>query len=342
MRPGYASPGVLWRNPRLWAGAALSVVFLWLALRGVSIAELADALAIVDYGPLVPATALTIVILWLRALRWGVLLRSVKPVSARSLFRVTAIGYLVNYILPVRAGELARAHLIGIREGIVRSTAFATVVVDRLLDVLGIILIFGVLMMFSNVGLRAGELDTALRFGGGAMLVLGVVISLLLWTLRQHTAWWKSRIQAVTGRVWRQGADPLAWLVTAFARGVLPGLGKGDGLLLVLYSALTWFLTALQVMVLADGMHIHIPWEAGWVMIIALAIGVTLPSAPGFVGTFEYAVIVCLLLYGVSRPEAVMFALLLHAISVLPIVVLGLAVVWADGLSVGGLLRPRH
>lgn len=112
-----------------------------------------------------------------------------------------------------------------------------------------------------------------------------------------------------------------------------------DVLEISVYTALLWITTAAGVILIAEGFQLGLPWEAAWLILVALAFGVSVPSAPGFVGTFHYSAMVCLLLYGVPRPEALSYAILLHATNILPVLFLGLTLLWGEGLTLGGLAR---
>src|SRR5512143_1900277 len=119
---------------RFWIGLVISAVFLWLALRGLSLAEVASKLPGIEYWWLVPGVAVYFLAVWARAWRWRYLLRPIKPISTRALFPVVCIGYAGNNIYPARAGEVLRALVLKRHAGVAVSASLATIIVERVYD----------------------------------------------------------------------------------------------------------------------------------------------------------------------------------------------------------------
>ena len=127
------------RNWRFWLGLLISLFFLYLSLRGVKVREAIDALRSANYLYLIPGFVLYFIGVWMRSMRWGVLLRPIKSLTARQLFPTVVIGYMANNILPARLGELVRAYILGEQEHISKSSTFATIIVERMFDGLSMI-----------------------------------------------------------------------------------------------------------------------------------------------------------------------------------------------------------
>ncbi|MGQ9858656.1 MAG: lysylphosphatidylglycerol synthase transmembrane domain-containing protein [Thermodesulfobacteriota bacterium] len=327
------------RDPKLWIGLALSCVFLYLALRGMDAREVVGALDRADYRLLVPAFLLTYLVLWGRARRWGVLLRGVRRVDTWLLFRVTLIGFLANYLLPARAGEVVRALLLGKRGQLSASAAFGTVVVERVMDLLSILSIFSLVSFFAAVPHRDGQLEQLLR--STALLLMGVaaVLVVVLWLLKKRTQAMVRFVEGTLGRVSIRGSSGLGRAMVAFAQGISPARGGKEILEIVFWTAWLWLISAAIVVILAEAMGLGIPWSASWFVLVALGLGVSVPSAPGFVGTFHYAAMASLMLYGVERNQALSFAILLHALCVVPVLALGMPLLWMEGLSLRKMRR---
>ncbi|MDD3642101.1 MAG: lysylphosphatidylglycerol synthase transmembrane domain-containing protein, partial [Candidatus Krumholzibacteria bacterium] len=119
---------------KLILGIVISAVFLFFALRNVDPGEMRAAFAAADYRYVLPAVCLTLISLWFRSVRWRYLLNPVKQIGRRSLLSAASIGLMANSVLPVRLGEFVRAYVIGRKERISKSSAFATIVVERIID----------------------------------------------------------------------------------------------------------------------------------------------------------------------------------------------------------------
>jgi uncharacterized protein (TIRG00374 family) len=327
----------LWTDPKILAGIVLSGLLTWLALRGTNLDEVTSALTRVDMSSLLWAVVLTYLVLWLRSVRWRLLLMGIAPVSLRHVFEASLLGYMINYVLPIRIGELVRAYLVGTHGGFSRSAALATVVVERVIDVLSILIIFACISPFMVLPQGQGQLVGLLQGGAFLLSLAGSGALLMILVFRRHTELLANLLVRWFGDI-APGIARQAWRVSAFAQGLRWGQGIGSLLMLGLLTLLIWAMTVAQIMVLAFGMGFDLPWVAGWLVLVALAVGVSLPSAPGMVGTFHYAALLVLLMYAVPQAEALSYAILLHAVSVVPIVLVGLALTWLGGLSLRKLL----
>jgi uncharacterized protein (TIRG00374 family) len=320
----------------------LSGVFVYLASRDVEPARIGRALSQADYRLVLPAALLSYAVVWVRAMRWRILLKGLKEIPTGSLFRAIVIGFTANYVLPARIGELVRAYLVGKREKVGVSPAFASVVVERLLDVFTILLVFAGVSLLVEVPRQDPRLESAFRTGALVMLGFSAMGALLIGFIRFRTDWIARGVRKGLGWVSPRLADRAGDLVSAFARGVVPVRGGADQMKVVVYTVILWVLSATAVVLVVESFRLGLPWDAAWLILVALAFGVSVPSAPGFVGTFHYAAVLCLLLYGVDPSEALSFAIVLHATNLGPIFLLGVVFLWREGLSLAGLARVKR
>jgi uncharacterized protein (TIRG00374 family) len=334
MRPG------LWRNPRLWIGVFLSLLCAWLASRGVDLSGLLRALKDANLLVIPVVIGLVVGLTWVRARRWRLLLRKVKEVRTALLFRAISIGFMTNYMVPIRLGELVRAYLVGTREEFSRTSAFATVVVERVLDIFSSMLIAMGVFLFVLAPDRAAY-PHIFQSAAAASLALAVFGVALIWMVKYRTTWMTAWVRALVGRSSPQLARDLSDLVAAFAEGVGTAGGIPDLVRIAIYTIVWWVGTVLGIALLGRGFNLGLPWEAYWVVVLALAFGFSVPSAPGFVGTFHYFVMVGLFLFDVPPSLALSYAVVLHAVNILPFFVLGPIFAWWEGLTLGSLTRRQ-
>jgi uncharacterized protein (TIRG00374 family) len=129
-------------------GLAITAGALYYTLHNVSMKDLAASFKTVDYIYMIPAVFILLLSFLLRALRWRILISPMKEVNVRDLFSPLMVGYMAN-ILPARAGELIRAYLLGKKHGIPFSGAFASIIVERLFDIVAILLLFAGVFIFN-------------------------------------------------------------------------------------------------------------------------------------------------------------------------------------------------
>ncbi|MGD8750418.1 MAG: lysylphosphatidylglycerol synthase transmembrane domain-containing protein, partial [Anaerolineales bacterium] len=159
---------------QFWVGVAVSLFFLYIALRGLGLNDLWDALQGAQYVWLIPGVGVYFLGVWVRAWRWHYLLRPVKPISTRTMFPIVAIGYMGNNVYPARAGEVLRAVVLKRREGVPISASLATIIVERVYD--GVVMLAFVFLNLPELArLTAdsgfvGDIQTLALWGAGAFI----------------------------------------------------------------------------------------------------------------------------------------------------------------------------
>ncbi|HWR98669.1 MAG TPA: lysylphosphatidylglycerol synthase transmembrane domain-containing protein [Candidatus Methanoperedens sp.] len=295
---------------RFALGAALGAFFLWLALRNVSLGEIAATLR----GASLPIFVLFILMhvgsLGLRAARWRLLVQPLAPVPARRLLPPLSIGFMVNFLFPGRAGEVVRVWLLGRREGLSVSAAFATVVVERLFDGLAIICFLApapFLVAGGDPALMARVRWAALLLPAAYVVVLAALY--LLGHHREALTAFLARHPIVQGRpLLARGVH----LVERFCEG-LGALRSWRALVgTAFFSLLIWGVGGLSNALMLRSIGLDLPGYAPFFLLVMQAVGVLIPT-PGFVGPFQYAHVVALGVYGVPRAVALSAALLIHA-----------------------------
>jgi len=313
---------------QLGLGLALSALLLWLSLRSLDLREVGRALATANWVWFLPICGLTLLAFWLRAVRWGWLLHSVKPIGVGSLFSATMIGFAANNLLPARLGELVRPWALGTSERISRSSAFATIIVERVVDMFCVLLLFAfslVLHPFPRMVQDAG------------MAALGVNLALLglLVGIERNPAQAERLAEWVERRAPERIAPKLASLLRNFSAG-LGVFRHGQGLLWVtIYSLLMYAVTALGLQACMVAFDMVVPWYAGMVLLVVTAFGMMIAPTPGYLGAIQYACVLGLALFGIDRAIGFSFSLYYHLTQFLPITVVGLIYLGRAGLSLG-------
>ncbi|MBX3175226.1 MAG: flippase-like domain-containing protein [Gemmatimonadaceae bacterium] len=306
-------------------GIALSVLLLWFTLRGVDLHEVWTVLSTSSIPLWIASTVAATLIFPLRARRWQALL---APVAGRlplgPLWRGTAIGMMVNNVLPMRAGEPARAYALTRERRELRFTAaFASLAVDRLFDgtvVLGLMLLATMDPRFPADATVFGA--TAWSIAASAATVLAAVFVVLA-----LLAYAPTFFLALSDRIWGAVLPGLAPKIRGMLEGAIGGLGVMRDPKLALevlwWAILHWLMNAFAFWLGFKALAIAAPFSAALFTQGLIGIGVSLPSAPGFFGIFELAGKAGLSLYGVSDADAVSWALGFHLLSFIPITVLG-------------------
>jgi len=322
---------------RLLGGAVLAVVLLVFFFRGMDWAALGTALREARLLPLLGLVVVTLAVYSARAWRWGDLLLPLGRVPYRDLFSATMVGFASGLLIP-RAGELLRPWLVSRRHPIATSAGFATIILERLVDLITVLLLFALYLFVLPPPQQQieGRLTDLLKLGGAvtAAIALGVLVFLL--ALHANAERVIGTLEKLLARAPRWLAEPLGKILRAFSSG-LAVLRAPLGLLarIGLSSVVVWLLIALGFHLNHMAFGIALPFHANFLLIAFLVVGVAIPT-PGMVGGFHAFYLLALSeVFGVPRATAAAAAVAAHALSNLPVLVLGLVLLGREGLSLG-------
>jgi uncharacterized protein (TIRG00374 family) len=311
---------------QFWVGILISVVFLYFSLRGMQLDKAWQALRTADYWWLIPGIAIFFVDVLVRTWRWHYLLRPLKKIPTLTMFPIVCIGYMGNNIYPARAGEVLRAAVLKQREGVPISASLATVVIERIFD--GVVMLA---FVFVNLGQLAGLTgssgvistlnirDVALW---GSVLFFGALLVFLL----------AAMFPKITERLVNYVIDrfvPLRLrektrdITMRFLSGLEALRSPQEALMIFFTTVVIWLLETGKYWFVMHAFQFQVSFFALMLMNGIVNLATTLPSAPGYVGTFDAPGIALLSAYGVPPEIAASYTLVLHAALWFPITALG-------------------
>jgi uncharacterized protein (TIRG00374 family) len=307
-------------------GLLTTGVALYLAFRGTNLSEVSRALREVGYLWAVPVVGGTLLSIWVRAYRWKIMLEPVKVIPTGKTYAATMIGFMANNVLPMRLGELVRAYSIGKSSAISKSSAFATIVVERAFDLLAVLLILGVMLLRYSF---APWVEVTGYVALGVCAGMFGLMALLRWK------------RDIALRIFRLVLRRLPVALREKAEGLLHRfldglevLGNWRRLLwITVLSVLTWLAMASSFYAALLAFHLDVPADASLVLVVVSALAVMLPSGPGFVGTFEVGARYGLMLFKVPDDVALSYALFYHVVQFIPITLLGFYHLWRENFS---------
>ena len=326
---------------KLVVGTVISAACVWWAMREVRPAEVWDALRRADYRGFLALMGLTLLGFWIRAFRWRWLLSTPRPVSLDSLYSATMIGFMANNLFPLRVGEFVRAWALGRRENLSKTTVFATVVVERVVDMITLLAIFGVALLLHPISAstEAGRLTSA---GAGLLVLSCVGLTGFLVAIERSPRLLGILVEKITRPLPEHFGRRAVQALQQFVEGLglfrdLPRLLWVFLLSFVMFLA---FAMGLQVGMWALGLGV--PWYGGLIMLVITAIGIMVPAAPGYVGTLNLACVAGLALFSVGKERAVPFSWFYWAGQWLPVSLVGLYYLRREGLTLRSLGEARE
>jgi hypothetical protein len=279
-----------------------------------------------------------------RAIRWQYLLAPIGRVSLRNAFTTTVIGFAATALLPARAGEVLRPWLLARKEGLSATSAFATIILERVLDTVMVLLLFGLFLLLTDPEISRGdELAFArLKLGGAIAAAISVLVLVMMFVLAGHPAT-MATIERVLQRVLPERiAGVVTRLAHTFAEGLAIVRQPARLAMSMVLSIPLWLSIAAGIWTVSHAFHIELPFTGSFMIMALLVVGVAVPT-PGAVGGFHYFYrLGVTAFYGAPNDRAVGAAIVLHAVSFLPVAIAGLILLAREGLSlsrVGALVR---
>jgi uncharacterized protein (TIRG00374 family) len=307
-------------------GAVFTMGSLYLAFRGTNLDGVLEVLSQVGYEWTLPVLGGTMLSIWIRAYRWKVMLEPVKKISTSKTYSATMIGFMANNVLPMRLGEIVRAYSIGRSAGISKSSAFATIVVERAFDLLAVLLFLGVMLLRYSF---TDWVQVAAYVALGICVAMFAVMGLFYWKQEETHRVFRFFIRWLPEELGIKAEG----LLSRFLSG-LEVLSRGHKLAwITVLSVATWLAMALGFYFSLLAFDLDVPADASIVLVVVCALAVMLPSGPGFIGTFEVGAKYGLMLFKVSDDVALSYALFYHAVQFIPITLLGFYHLWRENFS---------
>ncbi|MHB8173292.1 MAG: lysylphosphatidylglycerol synthase transmembrane domain-containing protein [Nitrospirota bacterium] len=325
---------------KFWIGIVISagllaLMFWWI---GFDFRRLWDAAKGIDPWYLSAAVAINLAIYIVRALRWRYLMAPVKErVKLSHLYSATMVGFMANDILPARLGEIVRAYVIGRRENVSKSSAFATIVVERVFDSLSVFVLLLIVLAFMPQTISGGHLAAVIRRTRTISLIGGIFLIVVLAALISR----RESLANIAGSILRRVSPRLAARATGLIDKFVHGLSviKKPRLLvpIILLSAVHWGVLWIPVYIIFKGYGLDLGVWASAFTFVVIAFAVALPSTPGFIGTFQAAVAAALTLLGVQKEKAVAISIVMWAMGYIPVVIVGLFCLSREHLTLSSL-----
>jgi uncharacterized protein (TIRG00374 family) len=310
---------------QLWLGILISGVFLYLALRGLKLQDVWAALQGAQYAWLIPGVIVYFMGVAVRAWRWQYLLKPVKEVPFKESFEIVTIGYMGNNIFPARLGEVLRAVVLKRRDDVPVSASLATIIVERVFD--GVVMLA---FVFLNLGALANIQGSSGFIGSiqslavwGAIIFLGVLAAFLLAAMfpdrsKQITTWISDRLIPERFR------EKLLGIAFKFLDGLEALSSPREALMIFITSVIIWLFETGKYWFVMHAFDFEVSFFALMLMNGIVNLATTIPSAPGYVGTFDAPGIAVLEAFGIPKATAAGYTLVLHVALWFPITALGL------------------
>jgi uncharacterized protein (TIRG00374 family) len=258
-----------------------------------------------------------------------------EKIDQLSLFSVTSVGFLAISAIPARIGELARPYLISKRSSIKMSSALGTILIERVLDGFTVLAIAVIVLLLTD--LPPWMIRSSIIF---FLLALGMFCFIIFLILRRDAA--LKLINKILSKLPGKFAHKIDELIHHFIDGFQIVTNIKFLLYLFFLSALIWLVDVLAIYMLLKAFGFNLPVMASFVVMIILIVGIAIPTAPGYIGNWHAACWLGLSLFDVAKTEALSFAVVYHFLSMVIVVVLGIAFLPFNKFSISDMKKQMN
>lgn len=320
---------------QFWLGLVISIVFLYFALRGLQLGDVWQEMLQANYWWLIPGIIVYFLAVWARAWRWHYLIRPIKSVPTLKMFPIVCIGYMGNNIYPARMGEVLRAVILKQKEDVAISASLATIIVERIFD--GVVMLGFIFLNLSELGRLTGGAGVigdisiqqiaifgTLAFGGA------LVIFILVAMFPQFATIVAEKMANIL--VPARFRERVLGVVDKFLGGLAFLRSPRDVIMVFITSVVIWLLETGKYWFVMHAFPFEVSFFALMLMNGVVNLATTIPSAPGYIGTFDAPGIAVLVAYGVDRAVAASYTLVLHVALWVPITAIGAYFLAREGI----------
>ncbi|MCI0549446.1 MAG: flippase-like domain-containing protein, partial [Anaerolineae bacterium] len=327
---------------QFWLGVLVSILFIFLALRGLQLDEFWNAVQKANYWWLVPGIGVYFIGVWIRAWRWHYLLKPIKEIPTKTMFPITTIGYMGNNVYPARAGEVLRAVILKRREGVSVSASLATIIVERIFD--GVVMLGFVFLNLPELARLTsssgfiGNIQQVALIGTG--IFIGALIIFLIAAMFPQVTM-KVALWLLTHFTPQRMHTRLISIANKFLDGLASLRSPWNVLMVFFTSIVIWLLETVKYWFVMHAFDFSVSFFALMLLNGLVNLATTIPSAPGYIGTWEAVTKAVLVAFLVDPDVALGYAVVLHVALWLPITALGAYFLAKEGIKWSDSLRAE-
>ncbi len=298
-------------------GTIISAIFVYLSVKNVDFRQIVNSFKNADIKFVIITLLILLLLQFLKSYRWGVILSPLEKINQLTLFSVTSVGFFMVLAIPSRVGEFAKPFLISRKSDIRLTSAIASIFVERVLDSIALLLMF--ILVLSNIELPKWLVNTGVIF---FTIVLSILVCMIFLALNRTYAsifmdfflkWFPEKISDIIKSLFDHFVDGFKMLANIKLIFFVS-----------LLSLIIWVIEAFCAYSMFYVLNFKLPLIAGFALIVILALGLVVPTAPGFVGNWHLFCVVALALFNISKTDGMTFAILFHFLYVGITVFLGL------------------
>jgi len=318
---------------RIFFGIVISVVFLFFVVKNLNIKNILGIISNGQYLWILPPLITYTAAFFFRSIRWMFLLLPVKKIHWKQLFSSLLMGFAANCIFPMRFGEFARAYIVGKKHNVSKSSALATIVLERIMDGVSILILLVIAVPFLPVFPPWVKRTIFIA----VILFISVLISFSILIIKKHFVDILKKVPFIRYELKEMLVHKIKKFITGFE--VIKDIK--NFLIVIFLSLCVWVCETVSIYFLVKIVGVNLSFFAIVFVLFVTIIGVMIPAAPGSLGTFEAAFVVGMMFFKIPKETAFAAALISHAIGGLYVTSLGVYYFFKEGISYKEISRAK-
>jgi len=325
---------MIWKKKQFW-GIIIALALLAFCLKDVRVAEVRALLSRLDFVKLIPAVIGALLFMLFRGMRWRLMVQPHKDFKMLHALSLYSAGQMLNMAMPMLTGQVGRMFLFNRRAGLKKTIVFSTVILEVLFDAIALITFLILISL-------AFAFPEKYRAAGIAISSLTVIALIVLYVILHYRDNLDGFLRKNCRKRWPGFYITIHKFLMSFTKGIemLKSTQHMAGCLM--YSFLSWGMHTISIYYLLNAFGLHLPIATAATIMVVNTIAMMVPITPGNAGTFEIAVSRSLTAFSVGRSDAVLFALALHLMDMLPIFLLGFYFTRIEHISLREIKKEVH
>ncbi len=315
-----------WKKKQFW-GSVVAIALMVFCLKDIEPSEVKRMFFQVNYFYLFLALVCSFVFIIIKGLRWRVIISQQKDIPPFRAVTLFSAGQIINIVMPVLTGQVGRLFLFSKYEGLRKTVIFSTIILEILFDAIS-------LVVFLFLTSLAFAFPAEYRTLSIVILSITIVVLIAIYLILHF----QTRLENLGKKYLRKRSPGVYISLKKFLRSFSKGMEllKSSQHIIgsMLYSVFSWGIHTLVIFFLLQAFGITLHFAAAAAIMIVNTLAVMIPITPGNAGTFELAVSSSLAAFSVAKSDAILFALALHLLDLLPIFVLGYIFLHLEKVSI--------
>ena len=324
-------------------GAGIGGGLLYLFLRKADFSAVYQSLREASYPLVALSIGWMLFTYFIRSYRWKFFFTPIKKIKVSNSFIATVIGFTITTLIPGRIGEIVRPCILGAKEGISKVKAVATVVVERVFDIITVLILFSIYLKWApplkNLSAEAATIMRILKKTSFILLIGSIALFVFFIVLQLKTSLFKNLVEKIAAKRKGRRIKSLLKHIASFIEGLAVIDYRRNLPVIIVYSFLLWLSIAFGYFIMLRAFHLRLPFITTLFILIISAIGAAIPT-PGAVGSYHKALEIVLHTFlRLPLNLVIGMAILMHAICFFPVTILGIVFISREGIKIGEFER---